>query len=135
MTTGGRLRDERGLVGKAVVVLMLSVLVAGLAVVETASIVFTYVNLSGSADEAAAAAAGNFASTRNQRVACQVGADVLRQRDASAQFLARRCRVNRDGTVSITVRKEASTILVRRIGFLDQLGVVTQTSTAGPPSL
>ena len=114
---------------------MLTVLVAGLAVIETASIVFTYISVSGRADEAAAAAAGSFASTRDQRAACQVGADLLHRRDPAARFLFRRCRVHGDGTMSITIRKEASTLLVQRIGFLDQLGVVTQTSTKGPPSL
>jgi hypothetical protein len=135
VTARDRLRDERGLVGRAVVTLMVAVLVAGLAVVETASIVFTYISLSGAADDAAAAAAGNYESSRNQIEACNAGAEALEQRDADARFLKRRCRINRDGTVTVTVRKKASTLLVQRIGFLDQLGVVSQTTRAGPPQL
>ena len=135
MTPRDRLRDERGLVGRAVVTLMVVVLVAGLLVVETASIVFTYISLSGAADDAAVAAATNYESSQNQVEACNAGAQALEQRDADARFLKRRCRINRDGTVTVTVRKKASTLLVQRVGFLDQLGVVFQTATAAPSQL
>jgi hypothetical protein len=37
--------------------------------------------------------------------------------------------------VTVTVRNEASTLLVQRIGFLEQLGIVFQTATAGPSQL
>jgi hypothetical protein len=135
MTGRTSLRSEAGLVGKSVVVLMFVVLLAGLAVVETASIVFTYVSLDGAANEAAKESATTYASTHNQRAACAMGKQVMLQRDQDAKFVDRLCRVNSDGSVTVTVRKEAPTLVVRHVGALDQLGVVTETVTAGPPSL
>ena len=68
--------------------------------------------------------------------ACQVAVASIAAADASAKLANKGCVVDvPTGTVTITVRKEAKTILVGRLSFTKHFSKVTATETNGPTSL
>jgi Flp pilus assembly protein TadG len=131
MSPADRLRDQRGLVGKAIVGLMLALAVLAVFAVEGGSILFTKLSISSAADAAAGAGAGDYSRTHDRQVACTTVLNVLHERDEDARLT--RCDVAQDGTVTVTVKKKASTLIVQRVGFLRKLGIVRQTAAVGPP--
>lgn len=127
------LGDERGLVGKAAVVLLLIVVLAGLVLIEGGSIVFARLQIQ---DLAAATAVEGAATYRNS-------GSVDQARDAAKRYMSRRDAdasltrfvVAQDGAVMVTVKKKARTFIVQHIGFLEDLAVAKSTETASPPSV
>ncbi len=127
-----RLSDERGLVGKLLVVTIVTILVVGLALIETGSIVFTKISLDNTATTVAADAARELASNGTPATACNAALRSAHENDEGARLV--QCNANPStGIVSIRLRKKASTIIVQRLDFLKKLGVVKATATAGPP--
>ena len=124
------MRGEQGLVGRAAITIMILIVVGGIATVDGASVVFATLKASDVADAAAAAGAEAWGSTHDARQAQQAAVDSAKTQDPSVKVTA--VTVDRDGTVTVSVKKKASTLIVQRVGFLRHLGVVHQTSTAAP---
>ena len=131
MSLGARLQDERGLVGKAIVILMVVILVLGIAAVETGSIVFAKLSLENTAEAAAADGARDLESSHNRNSACEVAAISVLEHDKAA--VLKNCDANlTTGTVFVRLRKVASTLIVQHVGFLENLAIVKATAQTGP---
>ena len=131
MTTAARWRDERGLVGKAIVMLLVVIVLVGIAAVEAGSIIFTKLSLENTASTVAADGARELAASHDQSDACKAAAASLQQHDPNAEL--KECTANTTtDVILIKLRKVAPTLIVRRVGFLRKLGVVKATEQTGP---
>jgi hypothetical protein len=129
-------RGETGAVGWIIVIWLVVVGVIGVSAIDAASIAFTKFRLADVASSASTAAANNFNGTKNVDSACRAAVDSIAASDASAKLANKGCVVDVPaGTVTITVRKEAKTIIAGRLGFTKHFAKVTATETNGPTSL
>ena len=127
---------ETGAVGWIIVVWLVVVAVIGVTAIDAGSIAFTKFRLADVASSASTLAANNFKGSRNVESACQAAVASIAADDASAKLANKGCVVDvPTGTVTITVRKEATTILAGRLGFTKHFTKVTATETNGPTSL
>lgn len=126
-----RLSDERGIVVGFVVKLVIVIAVVGLAVVEGGSILFARLRAQDVAETAASVAAGSFLQSRDEEAARAAAELAISDKDSKVRL--RRFVVRPDGSVEVTVRKRASTILVQHIGFLEELAVAKATAVGRPP--
>ena len=127
---------ESGAVGWLIVMWLVVVSVIGVTAIDAGSIAFTKFRLADVASSASTSAANNFKSSNNVESACQAAVASITAADASAKLANKGCVVDvPTGTVTITVRKEAKTILVGRLSFTKHFSKVTATETNGPTSL
>ncbi len=134
MTAAARWRDEQGLVGKALVILLVLIVLVGLMAVEAGSIIFTKLSLENTADTVVADGERELASSHSQAAACKAVLQSLVDHDEHAQVKA--CTANpATGVITIKLRKVAPTLIVRRVSFLRKLGVVKATAESGPGSI
>ena len=124
------LRDERGLVGRAAITLILLVVVGGLAAVDGGAVLLAKLQASDVADSAANAAETTYANTHDVNAARTAAVDAAKAQDSKVRVTA--FSVDAKGTVTVTVRKVASTLIVKRVSFLRHFGVVHATSSTGP---
>lgn len=122
-------RDERGLVGKLLILWLLVVVLVGIAVIDAASIVLARVHTIDLARNAASSGADAFDETGRRRQAVRAARTELAAADEDARMDD--LRVSEDGEVTAVVTDRAATLLVGRIGFLDHLSSVTATVTSG----
>ena len=125
MSLVARLREQRGVVGVSLIRWTIILLIIGVVVIEGASIIFTAIGLQNAADGAVSEAAGTWRRSRDLQAAKDAALRVL---DESEQDEARLVSIDADSTepfqVRITVRKQASTLIVHRIGFLKDFASV-----------
>jgi hypothetical protein len=126
-------RDQSGLVGRFIVGWLLIVAILGVGAVDGASIAFTTFRLSDVAVAAASEAASRFRSQQDVPGACQSAVRAVEVQDPEITFV--RCRIDRAGVATITVRQEASTLVVGRIDMLKKYGRVTRTEAVGALSV
>ena len=124
------MRDERGLVGRAAITLLVLVVLGGLAAVDATSVLLAKLQASDVADAAATAAATNYSNTHDLHSAQTAAENAAQEQDNHAKVV--RFSVDGRGFVTVTVRKTASTLIVQRVQFLKKLAVMHATSTAGP---
>jgi Flp pilus assembly protein TadG len=124
------MRDERGLVGKAAITIMVLIVLFGLAAVDGGSIFFAKLQLADTADAAANAAEQSYASGHDLASARQAAITAAHEQDNGVRVAE--VSVAPGGAVTVTVRKRASTVFVRHIGFLKKYAVVTASSTSSP---
>jgi Flp pilus assembly protein TadG len=133
MSVAQRLRDERGIITGTLVRYAAILLVLGLVAIEGGSIAFTFIRLQNASDAAALAAADTWSSTRNLRTARRAARAELDTKDQDDATIV---DIEGDGPpgfeIRLRVRKEAPTILVNRIGFLSDLGIVEIDAEARP---
>ena len=122
--------DERGLIGKLVVLSLLLVALLALAAVDAGSILMLRVRTGDLAGDAASAAADEFAASRDERAAKLVALGTIADSDDRARL--QRIDVQR-GAVTVEVSARADTIVVGIVPFLDDLTKVTVTRTSTPP--
>ncbi len=133
MTVASRLRDERGLVGKMIVGMLIGIVVLGLAAIETGSIVFAKLSLENTASTAAADGARDLIASHNANSACQTAAQSVHEHDDSARLV--RCVADpKTSQIFVRIRKIAPTLIVQRIDFLKNLGIVKASAETGPGS-
>ena len=125
-----RLRDERGLVGRSAVVLLILIVLGGLAAVDGTAVLFANLQASDAADAAAAAGATAYGNTHDIRAAKDAAVSAAREQDPKVRIT--RFSVGAGGIVTVTARKTASTVIVRHVSFLRHFGVVHDTSSSGP---
>lgn len=135
-----RLRhDESGMVGKVIVIWLLLVALLGVIVLDGASIMFTKFRLDDAAGLAASAAATSFRNGSTVAAACLDARQAALDDDAGISFPANTvkwCKVNtQTGEFTITLHKQAQTILAGRLSFTKDYARVVQKETAGPATL
>lgn len=127
---------ETGAVGRLIVMWLVVVAVIGVVAIDAGSIAFTKFRLADVASAASTEAANSFKGNKNVDAACQTAIASIAAADASAKLANKGCVVDvPTGTVTITVRKEAKTILVGHLSFAKHFAKVTATETNGPTSL
>jgi uncharacterized membrane protein len=127
---------ETGMVGRLVVVWLLAVAVAGVAGIDTASILLTEFQLADTASTAASTAANSYRDSRSTTTACQAAATSVAQADADAKLTKRGCVVNtQTGQVTISIRRTAHTVVAGRFGLTKHFTHVTASDTEGPSTL
>jgi len=127
-----RLADERGFVIASMIRLVVLLVLVGLVVVEGASILFASLTLQDAAEVAALNAADQLDAGQSVEEATDEAVRTLGQRDPDISLLD--FEVLPDGGVRIRVRKKAATILVHRIGPLEDLALVEASATGRPVS-
>ena len=135
--THARPRDaQTGAVGMMIIIWLVVVVLLGITAIDAGSIAFTKFRLADVASSASTQAANAFRASPNVAVACQAAEDSISADDASAKLTKKGCVVDaQTGAVTITVRKEAKTIIAGRLGFTKKYTKVSATETNGPTAL
>jgi uncharacterized membrane protein len=135
--THDRLRHgQAGAVGMMIIVWLAVVVVVGVAAIDAGSIAFTKFRLADVASSASTQAANAFRSSTNVATACQAAEASIAADDASAKLTKKGCVVDPNtGTVTITVRKDAKTIIASKLSFTKKYAKVSATETNGPTAL
>jgi hypothetical protein len=129
-------RSETGLAGKMIVVWLLVLTVLALGTIDIASIAFTTYKLSDVGTKAASEGALVFRQRRNIRDTCERVAEIVSKEEPSARVPQGGCSVERPtGLVTVRVRQQASTLVVKRLPWTEDYATVVVTEVAGPPSL
>ncbi|MGH2710935.1 MAG: hypothetical protein ACRDH9_07010 [Actinomycetota bacterium] len=135
MTTSRRLGDQRGVVGISLVRWGIVLVLLGLVLIEGGSIIFTTIGLQNAADVAGIDAADTWAKTGNLDASRQAALLALRSRDQDAARIPRNS-FEADGAPTFEVRfevvKQARTLVVQHIGFLEDLAEVSIDVEARP---
>jgi len=130
------MRDEAGLVGKIVMVWLLVVALVGVAAVDATSILFTKFRLSDLAVDAANDASNALARDATPTEACSIAADRVMTVDPGAKIAKGGCKIDTTtASVTITLRKTATTIVAGRLSYTEHLAIVTQRETVRPGEL
>ena len=125
--------DERGLVGKALVLTLLILAVLGVCALDAVSILSARYRTADAADRAAEETAYAYKQSHDLRGACQTAVETVEEANHSARIPKGGCVIDPStGDVSITVRETASTIVAKRVDALEDLTKVVATSTAAP---
>jgi hypothetical protein len=121
------LRDERGLVGKLIVLWLLVFALVVLVAIDGVSILVTRVHVGEMAQTAADAAVVPLEQGKSEEKALKAGLAAVAVEDETAKM--ERFDVSGE-TVTVEVSARANTILVGLFGLLDDLGDVSATRTA-----
>lgn len=125
--------DERGLVGKALVITLLILAVLGVGALDAVSILSARYRTADAADRAAEETAYAYKQSRDLRGACQTAVETVEEANHTARIPKGGCVIDPGtGDVTITVRETASTIVAKRVDALEDLTKVVATSTAAP---
>jgi len=121
--------DERGLVGKIVVLWLVVLAVAGVLAIDVGSIVLARFRTSDLAADAAVAAADIFEETGDDQAAKLAALETIE--DSNDRARLKRIKIGRN-EVTLVLTSQAGTILVGRIPWFDQLAKVTVTESSTP---
>ncbi len=130
----GRASDERGLVGKLMVVWLLLFALLVVAAWDAGSIAITNFKLSNAADAASLDAATAYRDSSSSRDA-EAAAQARVEQDVAGARITRFSIDPSTKEVTLTLVERASTLLAGRIGFLKHFTKVSASSTSGPPLL
>ncbi len=127
-------RAEDGLIGRTVLVALVLLLALGLAAADAVAILTTTYRAADLASQAAYEASREYARAGDPRAACQAAEELVRAREPTARIPRAGCVLDlRAREVTITVRKTAPTLLVRRLPALRHLARVRATDTLALP--
>lgn len=127
-----RLRDEHGLILKALLILLVVLAVGGVALADTGSILLTKFRVADAAQEASTEAAFVYKTTGDRDQALQIAIATVHDIDSGARikdFVVDTAT----GAVTVTVRRKVSTIAVKFFGFLEGFEKAESTNTAPSP--
>jgi hypothetical protein len=135
--TPRRLHDaQAGAVGGMIIVWLAIVVVLGVTALDAGSIAFTKFRLADVASSASTQAANAYRSDPDAAAACQAAVNSIAADDSSARLGKKGCTIDaQTGVVTITVRKEAKTILAGHLGFTKHFTKVSATEANGPTAL
>ncbi|HET6776791.1 MAG TPA: pilus assembly protein TadG-related protein [Actinomycetota bacterium] len=125
-------RDQRGIVAAFMLRLILVLTLIGIVFVEGGAIVFSKLQAQDVAESAAVAGATSWWHTRSPDTARKQAVLLMEDKSPRAKMTA--FTLNPDGSVSVTVRLQANTILIQHVGFLEDYTVSRATATAQPPN-
>lgn len=132
-----RASDERGFIGKLLIVWLLVLGLLGVAVIDATSIVMARFQLSDAATRAATDAAAALNRGGSPTEACAAAAGSLDEHEPDARRPRRSwCQVDpADGRVTIRLRTDAGTLLASRLSFTERFAAVSVAESAGRSSL
>jgi len=131
-----RWSDERGLLGKLAIIWLLVAAIIVVGVVDGASILVTRLHLSDIAGQAAIAGSTDYATTHDVQHACAAAGVSIQAADPNLKLGKGFCAIDtQKGDVTITLHKEAKTILVGRLSFTKHWASVRDVETNGPSSV
>jgi hypothetical protein len=118
-----RFRDERGIVGSWFVKVAVWFAIIGLVLFDAAAVVVNFIGLDGAAEDITVtlASAVNSGELRTLEE-LEFRADAMAT-EAGARLT--KIDVDEDGNISLVMKREAKTILVRRISFISKWGKST----------
>jgi len=122
-------RDERGLVGKILLLWLVVLALVVVAAIDGASILLSRVRTADLARDVAAAGALAYDEAGTRRGALEAALATLRDADEDAGLDD--FEVSRRGEVSVVVLDRAGTIVVGRIGVLDDLVESRASASSG----
>jgi uncharacterized membrane protein len=134
-TTG--VRDERGLVGKIVILWLVFLAAFVLAAFDAGSIALTRYKVTSAASDAALEAANVFKQSGDRNQAYQAAVELVNEDVPGARIPAKDgfSIDPQTGKVTIVVVKRASTLIAGRVGFLESLLRAKATETSGPSTV
>lgn len=127
-----RLQDERGLILKTLLILLVVLVVGGVALADAGSILLTRFRVADAAQEAATEAAFIYKTTGDREQALQVAIATVHDIDTEARIKDFAVDTA-TGDITVTVRKKVSTIAVKFLGFLEGFEKAESTNTAPSP--
>lgn len=131
-----RLSDQRGLVGKILVVWLLILALFVVASIDTISILYTRFKVADAAQSASFDAASAYKTTHSRTEAEKAALTTIEATAPGARLVPSSFVIDpATGDVTLTVVKKVGTILVGRIGFLRHFTKASSTDTSSPPSL
>ncbi len=131
-----RWSDERGLLGKLAIAWLLIAAIIVIGLVDGASILVARLHLSDVAGQAAIAGASDYAASHDVTHACDAAAASIQTADPSVKLGKAFCTIDTTkGDVTITLHKEAKTIVVGRLSFTKHWANVRDEETNGPSSV
>jgi hypothetical protein len=122
--------DERGVITRFLVKLVVVFALLGVAANEVGQVLLAQVRASNAAASAALTGANVFKRTTSQVAAQSEAAGAATESHASAHLVA--ITFDRAGTATATVEDTADTLLVHRIFFLRHFGEQRSTEISGP---
>lgn len=131
------LRDEQGMIGKALVIWLLITAVVVVGIIDFVSITSTRLHVANLAQQAAQTGANVYRDAgpaHSEKAACAAAASSLATADPAIKMT--NCMMDpTNGELTITVRKTAHTYAAVHIGFLQKYTKVVDTETLGPSTL
>jgi hypothetical protein len=119
-----------------ILIWLLLVAIIGIATIDTVSIAFTKFRTTDIASNAAATAANAWRDTQDEDEACDAARERVAAEDPGAQVTKNGCVVNEaTGEVTITVRKEAATLVAGQLPWTKKLAKPEAVETSGPTVL
>ncbi len=119
--------DERGLLGKLALIVLVVVLLVVVVAVDVGSIVLANVRTADIAQDAASAGAERYAATGRRKQAVRAALSKIADRDEDARLSS--LELTPSGAITVVVRDRAPTVLLGRIGLLDELTAVSASAT------
>ena len=130
------LHDDAGLIGKAAVLWIVVLLLVGLLLLDGLSIVLTTFKLSNTAQAAATTAATTYKNRGDATKACTAAQSDLLADNVDPPGNPSWCKIDpASGMATITLKTEASSLVLGRLSFTQDLTKITVKETAEPSSL
>jgi hypothetical protein len=127
---------EAGLIGKAAVLWIVILLLVGLLLLDGLSIVLTTFKLSNTAQAAATTAATAYKNLQSTSNACTAAQADLLGDNVPVPENGAWCKIDpTSGVATITLKTEASSLILGRLSFSQDLTKITVKETAEPSSL
>jgi hypothetical protein len=133
MTTNRVHRDQTGLVGKIAVVWLIILALFMVAAFDGIAIAFTKFRVQDLAGNAASVAARSFKDSGKATEACAAALAYVTDHDAEAKVPQDGCAIDTRGTATITVRKNAKTLVAQRVSFTEDLTHLEATESVDAP--
>jgi hypothetical protein len=124
--------DERGIIRGMIVQAVVLFVLLGLSIYDGGQILFSQVKAHTAAGAAADAAVDVLATTGNELQARAAADEAARAKLSDARIVA--YEVTPEGAVVVTVEVVADTLVVSRVGFMEDLGVQHGTESAARQS-
>jgi hypothetical protein len=129
-------RDQRGLVGKMMVIWLLLVGVLAVSAVDAGSIALTTFKLSSVAADAASEGAAQFGKGVGVEASCLAAGTTVTTMQPGIHLGPNFCQVNpATGQVTITLKTTAGTVLAGRLSFTKHYTTVVRSETNGPSAV
>jgi Flp pilus assembly protein TadG len=120
-------REERGLVGKLLVLWLVFLALMVVALFDVGSIALARLRVADLAQDAAFASALRFDETGERRQAVRAALASIASSDEDARLSD--LQISPRGEVTVVVTDQATTLLAGRVGFLDHLAIVSGSDT------
>jgi hypothetical protein len=131
-----RLHDECGMMGKLALIWLLVAALFVVAAVDGISIITVRFHLASVATDAASDGAAAYRLNHDVAESCEVAAATVKTQDPSLKLGKGFCLIDpTTSDVTITLHKEANTILAARFGPTKKYAMVTDRETNRPPSV